>query len=178
VHAATVAAARRPRTGPTADLRRLTLPDDPLPPADAVVGEGHTLNDLPDAGAVERALVSVAAALRPGGVLALDLCTLEWGRRRRDQPPHVRVEDDWALVARFSLPRPDLYVREMTVFVREDDGRWRRDDERHDNVLLDTSLVPALLARHGVRAHVHDALGTQALPPGLVAVVGRRSAGG
>ena len=33
----------------------------------------------------------------------------------------------------------------MTTFVRQEDGSWRRDDERHDNVLIDTSKVPELL---------------------------------
>src|SRR5690554_6119654 len=56
------------RSVPEADVRRITLPDDPLPPADAVVSTGHALNYLSDAAAVERALVAIARALRPGGV--------------------------------------------------------------------------------------------------------------
>jgi len=61
-------------TVPDADVRRLTLPDDPLPGADAVVAVGHVLNYLPDTAAIERALIATCAALRPGGVLAIDLC--------------------------------------------------------------------------------------------------------
>jgi hypothetical protein len=30
-----------------------------------------------------------------------------------------------------SLPAPDRFIRQITVFVRNDDGSWRRDDERH-----------------------------------------------
>src|SRR4051794_24934480 len=33
---------------PGVDVRRIRLPDDPLPEADAVVGVGHALNYLPD----------------------------------------------------------------------------------------------------------------------------------
>ena len=55
------------------ELRRLALPADPLPEADAIVGIGHPINYLPDAAAIEQALRAIAGALRPGGVLALDV---------------------------------------------------------------------------------------------------------
>lgn len=156
------------------DVRRLVLPDDPLPRAAAIVSVGHALNYLPDEAAIDRALAAVAGALEPGGVLALDLCDLRFGAARAGEPDLARVADDWAIVTRFSLPQPARYVREMTTFVRDDGGSWRRDDERHDNVLLDTARIPALLARHGVEATVAPSLGTEPLPEGLVAVVGRR----
>lgn len=157
------------------DVQVLVLPDDPIPEADAVVGVGHALNYLPDEAAIDRALVAVAGALRPGGVLALDLCDLAWGAARRDQPPAVHVHDDWVLVTRFSTPSPTRFIREMTIFVRDEDeeGAWRRDDERHDNVLVDTATVPALLAEHGVEATVERSFGSETLPEGLIAVVGR-----
>jgi SAM-dependent methyltransferase len=156
------------------DIRRLTLPGDPVPEADAIVGVGHALNYLPDEGAIDRSLAAIAGALRPGGVLAIDLCDLEWGRARVDEPARGWVGDDWALVTRFSTPSPDSYVREMAMFSRNDDGSWRRDDERHDNVLIDTSRVPALLAAHGVEATVRASFGDEALSVGLKAIVGRR----
>lgn len=53
---------------PGADVRRLTLPDDPFPSADAVVSVGHTLNYLESAETIGRTLVEAARALRPGGV--------------------------------------------------------------------------------------------------------------
>lgn len=156
-------------------FERVVLPDDPLPPAGAIVSTGHALNYLPDEGAVDRALVAAAGALRPSGVLAIDLCDIRWGEVRRDQPLFTRIEDDWVLVTRFSLPAPNQYVREMTTFVRDHDGSWRRDDERHDNVLIDTSQVPSLLAEHGVEATIRPSFGTEILPDGLVAVIGRRA---
>ena len=68
-----------------------------------------------------------------------------------------------------------IFRREMTMFVR-DGELWRRDDETHDNVLIDTSRLPELLARFGVDAEVRHAFGDEALLSGLVAVVGRRRA--
>jgi SAM-dependent methyltransferase len=58
----------RASLGPGADLRRLTLPEDPLPAADAVVSVGHVISYLSSAAAVDQVLVAMAGALRPGGV--------------------------------------------------------------------------------------------------------------
>lgn len=161
---------------PAADLRLLALPDDPLPPADAIVAIGHPLNYLPAAESIDRALVVIAEALRPGGVLALDLCDLEWGVARRASPNYSDVGEDWAIITRFATPRPEVFVRDITIFVANPDGSWRRDDEHHENVLIDTSQIPALLRGHGVEAEVRSSFGTQTLPPGLRAIVGHRPA--
>ncbi len=164
------------RTVPDAEgVERLTLPDDPVPVADAIVGVGHPLNYLPTKDAIERALVALARALRPGGLLATDLEDFEWGERRVDQDAQARLGDDWAIFSRFSVPARDAFVREITTFVRNDDGTWRRDDERHDNVLLDVSTLPALLAREGVDATLARSFGAHELPLGLFALVGRKS---
>jgi SAM-dependent methyltransferase len=159
-------------------IRLVVLPDDPIPAGDAVVGVGHCLNYLPDKDAIDRALAAIARALLPGGVLAIDLCDVEWAEARRDAPDAGWVDDDWALVTKFSVPAPDRFVRQMATFTRNDDGSWRRDDERHDNVLVDTSLVPPLLRELGVEATVVPSFGSEILPTGLRAVVGHRPAGG
>ena len=136
---------------------------------------GHVLSYLPDDAAIERALVAAADALRPGGAFALDLCDLLYGQLRREEPNHGRVGDSWAIVTRFSLPRENLFVREIAAFLREDDGAWRRDDERHENILVETAAVPALLAEHAVEARVSESFGDEELPAGIVAIVGRKA---
>jgi SAM-dependent methyltransferase len=162
-------------TAPDAEaIFQIALPDDPIPPADAVVSVGHALSYLPSAEAIDRALVALARALRPGGVFAIDLCDLEWAEARIDQHESSRVGDDWAIITRFSIPSPDRFVRDMVTFLRNDDGSWRRDDERHDNVMIDVTRVPALLAAPGVEVAVRRSFGTEQLPVGLYAVVGGR----
>lgn len=47
------------------DVRRLALPDDPVPAADAIVSVGHVLGYLPDESAAARALTRSADALGP-----------------------------------------------------------------------------------------------------------------
>jgi SAM-dependent methyltransferase len=157
-------------------IERLTLPDDPLPSADAVVSVGHALNYLPDEASIDRALVAIAQALRPGGVLAVDVCDLRYAEARGDAPASKGwVTDDWALVTEFSSPRPARFVRQMAIFMRNDDGTWRRSDERHDNVLIEVSRVPALLAEHGVDVTLGTTFGTYPLPDGLSSVVGTKA---
>lgn len=156
------------------EIRQVVLPDDPIPRADAIVSVGHVLNYLPGAEEIDRALVAIANALEPGGILALDLCDLEYGEVRREAGSRGWADEDWAIVTEVSLPTPDRFVRQMATFVRNDDGSWRRDDERHDNVLIETARVPALLAQHGVEASVRPSFGSEELPVGLRAVLGRK----
>jgi SAM-dependent methyltransferase len=162
--------------GDAQEIRELVLPDDPIPPADAIVGVGHCLNYLPDAASIDRSLVSIARALRPGGLLAIDLCDLEWAEHRLDARPAGWVAEDWAIVTEFSVPSPDRFIRQMATFIRNDDGSWRRDDERHDNVMVDTARVPGLLGEHGIEATVESSFGSEILPIGLKVILGRRSA--
>jgi SAM-dependent methyltransferase len=162
------------RSVPAADFRQVVLPEDPIPEASAIVSVGHVLNYLEDEQAIERALVAIARALDPGGILAFDLCDIEWGARRHAASAYAQVTDDWAIVTRFSLPAPTRFVREITTFVRDDGGLWRRDDERHDNVLVSVSAIPGILANDGVGASVRSSFGTEKLPAGLKVVVGKR----
>ena len=155
-------------------FQELVLPDDPIPDCDAIVSVGHPFSYLPDEESIDRAFVAAAQALRPGGVIAVDICDLEWGRARRDAPNLGRVSDEWAIITEFSMPSPARFVRQMAVFLRNQDGSWRRDDERHDNVLIDTSRLPALLAEHHVDATVRASFGAETLPKGLRAVIGHR----
>ena len=156
-------------------VRLLTLPDDPLPSVDAVVSIGHVLSYLPDEAALWRGVEATGRALKPGGVVAFDICDLEWGRARRGLPDHGWVSDDWALITRFSEPSAARFVRQMAVFTRNADGSWRRDDERHENVLVDTSAIPDVLRRSGVDAVVGRSFGAEELPQGLRTVIGERS---
>jgi SAM-dependent methyltransferase len=156
------------------DLERLRLPDDAVPRADAIVSVGHVLSYLDDDKGIDKALGALADALRPGGLIAIDLCDLEYGRLRARAAPQVRRHDDWVIMTEFSLPRENLFVREMTTFVKNADGSWRRDDERHENCLTDTARLPKLLGNHGVEVSIVSSFGHGELPPGLVAVVGHR----
>ena len=146
----------------------------PLPAADAIVSVGHVLNYLPDTAAIDRTWGVIASALKPGGLLMVDICDLEWGRARKEAPPHARQGDGWAVITEFARPRPDLFVREITTFVRTQDGTYRRDHERHDNVLVDTSGLPAKLAQLGLDVTIGKSFGTEEPLVGLHTVIGHK----
>ena len=175
---AMVALAREAVPGAEA-VRRLTLPDDPLPAADAVVSVGHVLSYLPDAPSVERALRAVAGALRPGGVLALDLLDRSYRAARAGKAPVAAVRSEWAVFAAFDSPDPTTCVRDITTFVRGADGAWRRDDERHVHFLVDAAVAADLLAATGLDVQVARGFDDrQWLEDGLVAITGMRRPAG
>jgi SAM-dependent methyltransferase len=153
-------------------IETLRLPDDEIPAADAIVAVGHPLNYLPDLASFERAVEAIGAALRPGGIVAFDVCDLAWGRR--DLSTQARAGEEWAIITEFSLPSRDRFVREITTFLPNGDGTWRRDHERHENVLVDVTRVPGVLAGQGVEASVRPAFGTETLMAGLFAIAGSR----
>ena len=156
-------------------VRRLTLPGDPLPPVDAVVSVGHVPSYLPDALSVERAFRAIAAALRPAGVLAVDLLDRTYRAARSGKTPVAAVTSEWAVFATVEFPDPATCVRDMTTFVRGADGVWRRDDERHVNVLVDAARVAAVLAGEGLNVEVARGFDErQRLEEGLVAITGVR----
>ncbi len=157
------------------DVRVLVLPDDPLPEADAVVSVGHVVNYVGERDAILRAIIAIAQAVRPGGLFAIDVCDLEWAALRQGAPGAGKIGDDWAIAVEFSIPAPDRFVRDIATFLRNDDGTWRRSDERHENVLLDTEELPALLAPYSVDVTVGTSFGSETLPAGLRAVIGRRT---
>jgi hypothetical protein len=107
-------------------------------------------------------------------VLALDILDLDYGPARAGDPPSGRAEEDWAIITEFSAPAADRFVRDITTFVPDGAGAWRRRRERHENVLVDTSRIPARLAGSGVRATVGTSFGAAGLPAGLRAVTGRK----
>ena len=163
---------------PGADFRVTGLPtrrppdaEGGLQVADAIVSTGHVLNYLDAHDDVARALAELAAALRPGGLLAIDLMTERFAEARDIRHPHARVEDDWTIVTRFSRPGPHRFNREITVF-RRIDGVWRRSDEHHRNVTLEASEALEVLRLNGVDARCEPAFGDEKLPEGLVVIAG------
>lgn len=155
-------------------LERLILPDAPLPPVDAVVSIGHVFNYLASKQAIRTALISVAGALKPGGLLVMDVQDLKWGAARRDTPNQSHIADNWVLISEFSVPKPSMFVRRHISFVRSDDGNWRRDEEVHRNVLIDTDELPSILAEHKLDAQVATSFGNEVLPEGLMTLIGRK----
>jgi SAM-dependent methyltransferase len=94
----------------------LTLPDEPVPFADAIIGVGHALNYLPTTEHIIQATRLLARSLRPDGVIAFDICDLAWGPAHTVPDNLGRVGDDWAIIslARSLCARNDGIRNEQT----------------------------------------------------------------
>jgi SAM-dependent methyltransferase len=145
-----------------------------LPMADAVVSTGHVLNYLDSRDDIIAALGELAGAVRPGGLLLIDLMTERFCDARDIAHPHCKVEEDWAIVTRFSRPDVNRFDRRITVF-RRLDGSWRRSDEHHRNVTFEVQPALQLLADHGVTARAQASFGDETLPDGLVVLCGTKA---
>jgi SAM-dependent methyltransferase len=157
------------------DHRVIALPDDPLPECDAIVSTGHALSYIDTEARLAAALVACARALRPGGVLALDLEDLSTRDAQMARPPAAWVGDEWAMFMERVSDGPDHFARDMTTFLMEDDGRYRRERERHDNVLIDVrAVVPPLLDAEGLEVDVALSFGNETNMEGLMVVVATR----
>ena len=155
--------------------RVLALPDDPVPECDAVVSTGHALSYVPDRATLEAALVACARALRPGGVIAIDLEDLTTRDAQMARPPTPWLGDDWALITERASDAPDHFARLMTTFMRRPDGAYERGFERHDNVLIDVEgVVRPLLQAEGLTVHIGLSFGDETNMEGLMVVVAHR----
>jgi SAM-dependent methyltransferase len=150
-----------------------TAGESGLPQADAIVSTGHVLNYLDSRAAIAQALTELAQALRPEGVLAIDLMTEAYCAARNIREVHAKVEDHWAIVTRFSRPAPYRYDRDLTVF-RRIDGQWRRSDEHHRNVAFEADDAVRILRECGIDAEARRSFGTEQLPTGMIVVTGIR----
>jgi SAM-dependent methyltransferase len=144
-----------------------------LPEADAVVSTGHVLNYLDSPADIAAALRELAGAVRPGGLLALDLMTERFAAGRGRSGAHARVEEEWAIVTRDCRPGPRRLDRRITVFRRIGDA-WRRHDEHHRNLTCEPAEALAILAASGILAEERAGFGEEPTLEGLVVLVGVR----
>ncbi len=148
--------------------------DGALPQADGVVSTGHVLNYLDTRGDIASALGELARAVRPPGVLAIDLMTERYREERDIDEVHAKVADDWAIITRFSRPEPHRFDRMITVF-RCVGGAWRRTDEHHRNITFEADDALRILRDNGIDARCRTAFGDEELPEGLVVLAGVRN---
>jgi len=165
---------------PSADFAVIRLPTGlpagaakGLPVSDGVVSTGHVLNYLDTREQIAQALGELAQAVRPGGLLAIDLMTEGYRQRPDLAEVYAKVHDDWVIVTRFSRPQPYRFDRALTVF-RLVAGTWRRSDEQHRNVTFEPDEALRVLRQNGIDATVRTSFGSEQLGQGLVVLAGVR----
>jgi SAM-dependent methyltransferase len=162
------------QTVPKAELRLLVLPDDPIPPSDAIVSVGHVVNYLSSAKDIESAVLGMAEALTDGGIMIIDVCDLAYGDSRPGVR-HATVDGvGWSIDTTTVFEPPDRFIRGMTTRVDEPDGKVRTGHETHINVLIDTAGLMSSLVSHGHSVSLEDAIGSYRLPEGMRMLTIRR----
>jgi hypothetical protein len=104
-------------------------------------------------------------------VLALDLEDLSTRDAQMGRPPSGWLGEGWAMIMERASDGPGHYARLMTIFVREADGRYRTEFERHDNVLVDVEgVVCPLLEAEGLEVEIGPSFGSETNMSGLMVV--------
>jgi len=118
--------------------------------ADAVLATCDAVNYLTTPAAVSAFFKSAYAALRPGGVLAFDVSSPHKLENVIGNAPFFEERDDIVYLWKNSLD-PDSHVlcMELTFFVQEEGGLYRRFEETHRQRAHRADELCALLAEAG-----------------------------
>lgn len=126
------------------DMRALCLPR----PVDAVICPCDGLNYLAPGAQAERFFRAAHKALQPGGVLAFDFSTRFKLERMARDGLYYEDREEISYFWRNAL-RGERLEMELTFFVREAGGLYRRFDENQAQYLHDAKAVEQSLARCG-----------------------------
>ncbi|MBR6218992.1 MAG: class I SAM-dependent methyltransferase [Clostridia bacterium] len=128
------------------DMCALTLPR----PVDALVCACDGVNYLLTGERVARFFERAHEALRPGGALAFDFSTEKKLRETLGNGLFGEDRDDVTYLWANRYDENDkTATMDLTFFVREADGRYRRFDETHVQKAHDPDRLEALLAQYG-----------------------------
>ncbi|MEA1902405.1 MAG: class I SAM-dependent methyltransferase [Actinomycetota bacterium] len=160
-------------TVPSADLRLLRIPGDPIPSAKAIVSVGHAVNYLSSPEEIETAVMKLADALTDDGLMVIDICDLSYGDARSGVN-HATVDGEgWSIEVTTIFEPPNRFIRGMTTNVELPDGTQRLGHETHINVLIDVGTVADTLSEAGFEVDLSRSIGDYDLPDGVYALVVR-----
>ncbi|MFD1956683.1 class I SAM-dependent DNA methyltransferase [Paenibacillus thailandensis] len=142
------------RTGPGSirwlnqDMRDWKLPE----PMDSVISFCDCVNYLVEEKDVEAAFKATYNGMRDGGVFLFDVHPqsrlIEYG----EEQPFVLDERDVAYIWTCDLDRPRCEIEHnLTIFSREEDGRFSRFEETHVQRAYDADWIEQALRRAGFR---------------------------
>ena len=142
---------------PGAEFTVGSLHDIPLPDGCvAVTATGEALNYGAGIASVARLAERVVDALAAGGIFLFDVA----GPGRAGSTGSTRQfhrRDEWCLgMVATESEQGGRLDREITIFVTEEDGRYRRVDEHHVLRLYDRDALASLLTEAGLVVNVLD----------------------
>jgi SAM-dependent methyltransferase len=128
-----------------ADAARFRLPTD----CDAAVSSFDSLNHLTDPGALEAAFGNIAAALRPGGLLAFDMLLEEAYRMHWGESFALVREDHLLTITGGAFDARSRMARVNVTMFRLLDGAWQRSDTTVEERCYSTDEISNALTRAG-----------------------------
>ena len=126
------------------DMCALTLPH----PSDAIVCACDGVNYLTGDGRVRAFFAAARRALRPGGALVFDISTPYKLRQVMGDSFFGEERDEVAYLWQ-NLREGDVLVMDLTFFIREEDGRYRRVVEKHRQRAHEPQNLARLLEESG-----------------------------
>lgn len=129
------------------DMSRLAL----LEPADAVISCLDSVNYVTRPAAVKRTFQRVYKALNPGGLFLFDVKT-PLALEGADGQTYLDEDDDLFCVWRGEYsPKRRVCGYGLDLFVREEDGSWRRGGEYHEEYAFTMDELDGFLREAGFR---------------------------
>lgn len=144
------AQAIRPRTGTIRWLQQDMREWELYEPVDAVISFCDCLNYLTEEADIEAAFRSTYAGLKSGGTFLFDIHPPKQFIRYSEEQPFVLDERDVAYIwtCDFDERRCEI-EHSLTIFARENDGRFSRFEETHVQRAYDPDWIVAALLRAG-----------------------------
>jgi len=109
---------------------------------------------------LDKALKNIGGALKKGGIFLFDVSS---ERKFREKIANTVSVDDRDDVTYMSFNREELdgVTMDVTLFVRESDGKYQRTDETHRQYVYTEEEIVAALQRNGfavleVEGHLHE----------------------
>jgi len=127
------------------DMRGWSLPE----PADAVVSMCDGLNYLTDENDLARAFAAAHAGLREGGVFLFDMHHPNQLDIYLENDPFTLDDEDVSYIWTCEAEAEDTVAHRLTLFVREEDGRYARSVETHRQRVYPERTVRRLLKEAG-----------------------------
>lgn len=128
------------------DIRNLRLPET----VDAAVCLCDTLNYLGSEKELSRCFKSVARSLKPGGSFIFDMRTLHYYQNVLGESQWVEDEGDIVLIWNNDFSQAPAMTIDLTFFVKQGSGLYRRFEEQHRQVYFPVQRVRELIEKAGM----------------------------
>lgn len=117
---------------------------------DAVISYCDVINYITTIEDIDKVFINVANCLKPGGIFIFDIHSIGHAHHNMSNHTFTEVEDDFSYI--WDCTEGDELGEmhhELTFFIMEEDGKYRRFDEYHHQLTYAIEIYEALLIKSG-----------------------------